>query len=38
MKVVDELREEIKRGGLKSGLQIRTQLKASIVALLQRCG
>ena len=36
--MVDRLREEIKGGRLKSGLEIRTQLKASIVGLLQQCG
>lgn len=38
LKVVDQLREEIKGGRLKSGLEIRTQLKASIVGLLKQCG
>ena len=36
--MVDQLRLEIKGGRLKTGLEIRAQLKASIVGLLQQCG
>ncbi len=38
LKIVDQLRKEIKGGRLKSGDEIRTELKASIVALLRQRG
>ena len=38
LKIVDQLRKEIKGGRLKSGNEIRTELKRSIVALLRQRG
>ena len=38
LKIVDQLRKQIKGGRLKSGDEIRTELKRSIVALLRERG